>query len=92
MSLFSGNIPHLSQKLPRKNLPPCVQPSRLKWGPALQKTKMNKNVFLKSMLPTPGASISIVSELVDMEAMEAISQTSELTSHLHWPTGDKNIF
>ena len=53
---------------------------------------MNKNVFLKSMLPTPGASISIVSELVDMEAMEAIGQTSELTSHLHWPTGDKNIF
>ena len=44
------------------------------------------------MLPTPGASISIVSELVDMEAMEAIGQTSELTSHLHWPTGDKNIF
>ena len=57
-----------------------------------KKNKDEQKCILKSMLPTPGASISIVSELVDMEAMEAISQTSELTSHLHWPTGDKNIF
>ena len=61
-------------------------------GSSTTKNKDEQKCILKSMLPTPGASISIVSELVDMEAMEAIGQTSELTSHLHWPTGDKNIF
>ena len=39
---------------------------------------------LTSDPPVPGATVGVVSELMDVEAMETIGQSSEFTSQVDW--------